>query len=159
MLEILDTAGQEEYSALREQWIRDGDAFLLVYSITMRKSYEAVRSLRRQIQQIKQFPLDMPMPILLIGNKCDLVQDRDVPTKEAEGLAKDMQVGFLETSAKEATNVDEAYFEAVRRVRKQQEALQRSVSPYADTKSSQYSQSRSGTKWKSRITKLFRSDK
>jgi GTPase KRas len=158
MLEVLDTAGQEEYSALREQWIRDGDAFLLVYSITTRKSFEAVRSLRRQIQQVKQFPMDATFPIILVGNKCDLASDRDVSTKEGEVSAKDMQVGFLETSAKEATNVEEAYYEAVRRVRKQQNSLDRAISPYAETKS-QYSQSKMGGRWKTRITKLFKSDK
>ncbi|KAG0778963.1 hypothetical protein G6F21_012777 [Rhizopus arrhizus] len=49
VLEVLDTAGQEEYTALRDQWIRDGEGFLLVYSITSRSTFERIERFRNQI--------------------------------------------------------------------------------------------------------------
>ena len=54
MLEVLDTAGQEEYTALRDQWIRDGEGFVLVYSITSRASFSRITKFYNQIQRVKE---------------------------------------------------------------------------------------------------------
>merc|ERR1711939_199521 len=54
MLEVLDTAGQEEYTALRDQWIRDGEGFVLVYDISSRASFARIEKLHRQIQRVKE---------------------------------------------------------------------------------------------------------
>jgi GTPase KRas len=54
MLEVLDTAGQEEYTALRDQWIRDGEGFVLVYSITSRASFSRIQKFYNQIQMVKE---------------------------------------------------------------------------------------------------------
>ncbi|KAI7384656.1 hypothetical protein KC336_g18149, partial [Hortaea werneckii] len=53
MLEVLDTAGQEEYTALRDQWIRDGEGFVLVYSISSRSSFSRIQKFHHQIQRVK----------------------------------------------------------------------------------------------------------
>src|SRR3989338_4670372 len=53
LVEVLDTAGQEEFSALRDQWIRDSDAFVLVYSITSRSTFEMIPMIKNQILRVK----------------------------------------------------------------------------------------------------------
>ncbi|KAM0811244.1 hypothetical protein AB5N19_11600 [Seiridium cardinale] len=153
ILEVLDTAGQEEYTALREQWIRDGDVYLLVYSISSRSTFEGTRKFLRQMHQVKNFQPDATLPIILVANKCDITTHRAVSKQEGEALARELGVGFTETSAKEGTNVEEAFFDAVRRLRKQQNhelGLERK----AERKNSK-SSSKHGGKWKGRLTRLF----
>ena len=64
MLEVLDTAGQEEYIALRDQWIRDGEGFVLVYSISSRSSFTRIQRFHNQIQRVKESSLSGSPPIL-----------------------------------------------------------------------------------------------
>jgi GTPase KRas protein len=54
MLEVLDTGGDAVYSALRDQWIRDGEGFVLVYSITNQRSFERISRFHNQIQWVKE---------------------------------------------------------------------------------------------------------
>lgn len=75
MLDVLDTAGQEEYSAMREQYMRTGEGFLLVYSITSRQSFEEIMTYQQQILRVKDKDY---FPIIVVGNKCDLEKDRAV---------------------------------------------------------------------------------
>eukprot|EP01114_Cavostelium_apophysatum_P023511 TRINITY_DN8884_c0_g1_i2.p1 TRINITY_DN8884_c0_g1~~TRINITY_DN8884_c0_g1_i2.p1 ORF type:complete len:125 (+),score=14.41 TRINITY_DN8884_c0_g1_i2:83-457(+) len=69
VLDILDTAGQDEYSALRSQWIRSGEGFLVVYDITSRTSFELAERFRSTI--LMDLDSDS-VPMILVGNKCDL---------------------------------------------------------------------------------------
>lgn len=78
LLDVLDTAGQEEYSAMREQYMRTGEGFLLVYSITSRQSFEEIMTYQQQILRVKDKDY---FPIILVGNKCDLEKER-VVTKQ-----------------------------------------------------------------------------
>ena len=75
MLDVLDTAGQEEYSAMREQYMRTGEGFLMVYSITSRQSFEEIMIYQQQILRVKDKDF---FPIILVGNKCDLEEEREV---------------------------------------------------------------------------------
>ncbi|KAI8334132.1 ras-like protein 1 [Blakeslea trispora] len=115
LLDVLDTAGQEEYSAMREQYMRNGEGFLLVYSITSRMSFEEISTFYQQICRVKDRDY---FPMVLVGNKCDLETDRQVSSQEGRDLAKTFGCQFLETSAKQRTNVDDAFFEVVRDIRK-----------------------------------------
>ena len=72
---MLDTAGQEEYSAMREQYMRTGEGFLLVYSITSRQSFEEILTFQQQILRVKDKDY---FPIIIVGNKCDLDAEREV---------------------------------------------------------------------------------
>ena len=117
VLDVLDTAGQEEYSALRSQWIRSGEGFLILYSITERGSFEEVEGFRTQILQVKDVDTVDAPPIVLVGNKCDLEKDRQVSTEEGKALAGQWQCSFFEASAKTRTNVDESFFAVVRKIR------------------------------------------
>jgi GTPase KRas len=75
LLDVLDTAGQEEYSAMREQYMRTGEGFLLVYSITSRQSFEEIMTFQQQILRVKDKDY---FPITVVGNKCDLEGERQV---------------------------------------------------------------------------------
>ncbi|KAI9473496.1 MAG: ras-like protein 1 [Benjaminiella poitrasii] len=115
LLDILDTAGQEEYSAMREQYMRNGEGFVLVYSITSLRSFEQIQKLYQQIARVKDLDL---FPVILIGNKCDMESNRQVPSHVGKSLAKQYGCQFLETSAKQKINIDEAFYGIVREIRR-----------------------------------------
>ncbi|XP_074833461.1 GTPase NRas isoform X1 [Carettochelys insculpta] len=96
LLDILDTAGQEEYSAMRDQYMRTGEGFLCVFAINNSKSFADINLYREQIKRVKDSD-DVPM--VLVGNKCDL-PTRTVDSKQAQELAKSYGIPFIETSAK-----------------------------------------------------------
>ncbi|KAL3229049.1 Ras-like protein 1 [Nakaseomyces bracarensis] len=114
ILDILDTAGQEEYSAMREQYMRTGEGFLLVYSVTSRNSFEELITYYQQIQRVKDVEY---IPVVVVGNKSDLETERQVSFDEGVSLAKQLNAPFLETSAKQAINVEDAFYTLVRLVR------------------------------------------
>lgn len=113
MLDILDTAGQEEYSAMREQYMRTGEGFLLVYAINLRNSLDELQLFYEQIQRVKELEL---VPVLVVGNKCDLEGERQVSYEEGLEFAKTVGAPFLETSAKQRINVEEAFYGLVRNI-------------------------------------------
>jgi|EP00769_Ergobibamus_cyprinoides_P001098 small GTP-binding protein len=117
MLDILDTAGQDEFSTLRDQYMRTGHGFILVYSVTSSTSFDDCRALHAQILRVKEKEGDVP--IVLVGNKCDLEEERAVSKEEGEALAAELgkSVFFMETSAKENINVSELFIELVTRVK------------------------------------------
>ncbi|CCD23452.1 Ras family GTPase RAS1 NDAI_0B04180 [Naumovozyma dairenensis CBS 421] len=114
VLDVLDTAGQEEYSAMREQYMRTGEGFVLVYSITSKNSFEELMTYYQQIQRVKDSDY---IPVVIVGNKSDLEDERQVSYQAGVNLAKQMNAPFLETSAKQAINVEEAFYTLVRLVR------------------------------------------
>lgn len=135
---VLDTAGQEEFSAMREQYMRKGDGFLLVYSVTDKQSFENIPNFHTQILRVKDRD---SYPMLLVANKVDLVHLRKVTEEQGKELANKLkvrkefvsqlkqgnigmfditffQISYLETSAKDPPlNVDAAFHEVVRIIR------------------------------------------
>ncbi|KAG4304776.1 hypothetical protein PORY_001829 [Pneumocystis oryctolagi] len=114
ILEILDTAGQEEYMALRNQWIKNGDGFLLVYSVSSRLTFDRIKRFREQILQIKDAKLT---PLIVIGNKSDRMHDREVSFEEGQSLAHSFGCEYIETSAKSCVNVEFAFHNLVRMIK------------------------------------------
>eukprot|EP01092_Planopodium_desertum_P005889 TRINITY_DN2435_c0_g1_i1.p2 TRINITY_DN2435_c0_g1~~TRINITY_DN2435_c0_g1_i1.p2 ORF type:complete len:197 (-),score=81.97 TRINITY_DN2435_c0_g1_i1:75-665(-) len=115
VLNILDTAGQEEYSAMKDQYMRRGDGFLCVYSITSKASFGEIDEYVDSIRRIKDTD---NVPVMIVGNKSDLEDDREVPKSEGEAKAKSYGCSvFLETSAKTKTNVEESFYQLVREIR------------------------------------------
>ncbi|CAJ0959525.1 unnamed protein product [Ranitomeya imitator] len=112
LLDILDTAGQEEYSAMRDQYMRTGEGFLCVFAINNSKSFADINSYREQIKRVKDSD-DVPM--VLVGNKCDL-PTRTVDTKQAQELARSYGIPFVETSAKTRQGVEDAFYTLVREI-------------------------------------------
>ncbi|XP_017304289.1 ras-related protein Ral-a [Diaphorina citri] len=102
-IDILDTAGQEDYAAIRDNYFRSGEGFLCVFSITEEESFQATQEFREQILRVKN---DDNIPLLLVGNKGDLDDKRKVPLVDAESLAAQWGVPYVETSAKTRDNVD-----------------------------------------------------
>ncbi|XP_030844394.1 ras-related protein R-Ras2 [Strongylocentrotus purpuratus] len=114
-LDILDTAGQDEFSAMREQYMRTGDGFLLVFALTNRTSFDEIYKYHRQILRVKDRD---EFPMILIGNKADLEDSRIVSLQEAQQLGNELKLQYLEASAKTRMNVDNSFFELIRRIRK-----------------------------------------
>ena len=119
LLDILDTAGQEEYSAMRDQYMRTGQGFILTYAITSKSSFDEIATFKEQICRVKDAD---KVPMCVVGNKCDLDNERQVQQTEGADLAKNWGVPFFETSAKNRINVEEAFFELVREIRKENQA-------------------------------------
>mmetsp|Transcript_24495 Transcript_24495/g.38760 ORF Transcript_24495/g.38760 Transcript_24495/m.38760 type:complete len:203 (-) Transcript_24495:381-989(-) len=118
LLDILDTAGQEEFKSMRDQWIREGDGFLLVYSITSAITFEEIQSVREHILQNKDCEF---APIVIAGNKCDLEENRQVSKKEALQLAQEWNCPFFETSAKSKKNNIIAFHQVVHEIMRYQQ--------------------------------------
>lgn len=106
MLEILDTAGTEYFSAIRELYMKNGEGFVLVYDITNKKTLEDVDKIRKDIVRIKTTD---NVPMVLVGNKVDLEKNRKVETQEAKDIAKTYGCQQIEASAKTGKNVDEVF--------------------------------------------------
>lgn len=124
-IDILDTAGQEDYAAIRDNYFRSGEGFLCVFSITEDDSFQATQEFREQILRVKN---DENIPFLLVGNKCDLNEKRKVPLAECQGRAQQWGVPYVETSAKTRENVDKIFYDLIRdvsnRKKKSQETVQ-----------------------------------
>nr|CAD7592140.1 unnamed protein product [Timema genevievae] len=102
-IDILDTAGQEDYAAIRDNYFRSGEGFLCVFSITEDDSFQSTQEFREQILRVKN---DENIPFLLVGNKSDLEEKRKISLAEAQGRAQQWGVPYVETSAKTRENVD-----------------------------------------------------
>lgn len=113
-IDILDTAGQEDYAAIRDNYFRSGEGFLCVFSITEMESFQATAEFREQILRVKS---DERIPFLLVGNKMDLEERRQVPVDVAQSRAGQWNVPYVETSAKTRANVDKVFYDLMRLVR------------------------------------------
>lgn len=115
-IDILDTAGQEDYAAIRDNYFRTGEAFLCVFSLLEHESLVATEELREQVLRVKNG--DKSVPFLLVGNKVDLEIKRVVTQETAQELAKLWEVPYVETSAKTKQNVDHVFFQLLRDIEK-----------------------------------------
>uniref|UniRef100_A0A1B6C1F1 Ras-like protein 2 n=1 Tax=Clastoptera arizonana TaxID=38151 RepID=A0A1B6C1F1_9HEMI len=130
-LDILDTAGQEEFSAMREQYMRSGEGFLLVFAVTDKASFDEMYKFHRQILRVKDRD---EFPMLMVGNKADLEHQRVVTSNEAQNLSRQLKIPYIECSAKLRMNVDQAFHELVRIVRKFQLSERPPLKPSYDTR-------------------------
>ncbi|KAF8172204.1 small GTPase superfamily [Mycena galopus ATCC 62051] len=113
-VEIIDTEGQDEYATLRDQWVREGQGFLLVYSITSRSSFDRLEDFRQRVQHIK----GGDAILMLVGNKCDLLASRrEVSEEEGVTLARQWGCEFIEMSAKTGQNVERGFTTLIRALR------------------------------------------
>lgn len=110
----LELLSQDEFTAMREQYMRGGEGFILVYTVTERRSFQEIRRFKEMIDRVRNYE---NVPIVIAGNKKDLEQRRQVSTKEGESMAKDFGCPFFETSAALRFNVDEIFEEIVRCIR------------------------------------------
>ncbi|XP_054718900.1 ras-related protein Rap-2c-like [Uloborus diversus] len=111
VLEILDTAGTEQFASMRDLYIKNGQGFVVVYSVTSHQTFQDIKGMREQISRVKG---QDRVPLLLVGNKRDLDHQREVARAEGEGLARLWGCPFLESSARSRQDVDELFAEIVR---------------------------------------------
>lgn len=115
-IDILDTAGQEDYSAIRDNYYRSGEGFICVFSILDMDSFDATTEFREQILRVKNS--DNSVPIVLVGNKADLREERVVPLEMARQRAERWGVPYVETSAKRRENVDKVFYDLMREIKR-----------------------------------------
>ncbi|KAK3512634.1 hypothetical protein QTP70_018761, partial [Hemibagrus guttatus] len=134
MLEILDTAGTEQFTAMRDLYMKNGQGFALVYSITAQSTFNDLQDLREQILRVKdtedskkpesanadgktRSESGIPVPMILVGNKCDLEDERVVGKEQGQNLARQWNhCAFLESSAKSKINVLDIFYDLVRQI-------------------------------------------
>lgn len=104
-LQVWDTAGQESFRSITRSYYRGACGALLVYDVTRRETFT---HLQAWLEDVKA-NTNTACTIMLIGNKCDLEAKRQVPKEEGEAFAEENGLVFMETSAKTAMNVDEAF--------------------------------------------------
>eukprot|EP01100_Stratorugosa_tubuloviscum_P010986 TRINITY_DN481_c0_g1_i1.p1 TRINITY_DN481_c0_g1~~TRINITY_DN481_c0_g1_i1.p1 ORF type:complete len:203 (-),score=77.01 TRINITY_DN481_c0_g1_i1:63-626(-) len=118
-IDVMDTSGQEEYSSLRDQYMKTADGFVLVYSITSSSSFAQATKLRQQILRIKEPYYDFP--IHLVGNRMDEEDQRVVTIEMGIDLAQRFGLGFNEASSKKNENITEIFCSLVRKINKWRE--------------------------------------
>lgn len=105
-LQLVDTAGQDEYSIFPQTYSIDINGYILVYSVTSNKSFEVVKVIHEKL-------LDMvgkvQVPIMLVGNKKDLHMERVISCEEGKALAESWNAAFMESSAKENQTAVEVF--------------------------------------------------
>ncbi|KAJ1968511.1 Ras- protein Rab-2A [Dispira parvispora] len=104
-LQIWDTAGQESFRSITRSYYRGAAGALLVYDITRRETFD---HLATWLEDARKYS-NANITIMLIGNKCDLENKRAVSREEGEAFARENGLFFIETSAKTAANVEEAF--------------------------------------------------
>ncbi|RID49151.1 hypothetical protein BRARA_I05611 [Brassica rapa] len=104
-LQIWDTAGQERFRTITSSYYRGAHGIIIVYDVTDQESFNNVK---QWLSEIDRYASDN-VNKLLVGNKCDLAENRAVPYETAKAFADEIGIPFMETSAKDATNVEQAF--------------------------------------------------
>ena len=106
---IWDIAGQTKFQRMRKHFYTGADGKLLIFDLTRRKTFDSIKEWFLDIK--KNLIGKKDLHGFIIGNKCDLEENREVSFEEAQKLAKDLNLRYIETSAKTGKNVDEAFYE------------------------------------------------
>jgi GTPase KRas protein len=118
VLDILDTAGQEDYVALRSTWMRERDGFLLVFSLCDRSTFEGLMPFVEQLYSIHEEELFAP-PVVVIGNKSDLTSERQISYEEGLEFAMKQADGiYIECSALTGKGIQQAFERVTKEMRK-----------------------------------------
>jgi len=111
VLNVLDTAGQEEFMSLQSQWISEGEGFIVVFSLINKTTFQAIEQLVERIRAVKE---DESTPIIVVGNKYDLEDERQVTEEVGMEMASTLDCKYFETSAKTDHNITPVFMEIAR---------------------------------------------
>jgi GTPase KRas len=100
---------------MKDQYIHNTDGFLLLYDVTANNSFEEIK---KEIHQILKYKDEASVPMVLVGTKCDLEEDRKISYGEGMEFAKKNEIQFFETSSKASINIEEAIFALVGEIHK-----------------------------------------
>jgi len=109
-IDILDTAGQEDYASMRDNYYRTGEGFVCVFSVTQESTFKAVEKFRESILKVTERDT---VPFVLVGNKVDLEDQREVSAEKGEALARKYGCPYIEASAKKNINVESVFLNVV----------------------------------------------
>lgn len=112
-----DTAGQERFRTITTAYYRGAMGIMLVYDITNEKSFENIKNWIRNIEENASADVEK----MLLGNKCELDEKRQVSKERGEQLAIEYGIKFIETSAKASIRVEEAFFTLARDIKAKME--------------------------------------
>ncbi|KAB1208565.1 Ras-related protein RABD1 [Morella rubra] len=113
-LQIWDTAGQERFRTITSSYYRGAHGIIIVYDVTEMESFNNVK---QWLNEIDRYANDSVCK-LLVGNKCDLVENKVVDTQTAKAFADELGIPFLETSAKDSINVEQAFLTMAGEIKK-----------------------------------------
>lgn len=100
-----DTAGQEKYDSLTTSYYKGAKGALIVYDITQKSSFDKIESLLKKLRDNS----NKNVSVILVGNKCDLEDNREVLKEDGEELAQKLKIKFMEVSAKTGENLDKLF--------------------------------------------------
>lgn len=110
-VEILDTAGKDDYQYMLDNWIYFADGFILVFSLDDKSSFSTIKERILKIKSSKS-----KAPIIVLGNKCDLVETREIDYDEGYNFCKGSGVDYIECAAINRQNVNEAFMKILNRI-------------------------------------------
>jgi len=112
---LCNPPGSDEFSRVRDEYIKQGESFVLVYAVTDEKSFEELKRIRDYVLKLKD---NKKVPTILVGSKVDLQSQREVPFEKARLQAKEWNVPFFETSARTGQDVTKSLHTAIRQIPK-----------------------------------------
>jgi small GTP-binding protein len=101
---IWDLAGQAQFKRVRQSYLSNAEAGILVYDVTRKETFDSIESWQKEIKSVSS-----TISLILVGNKIDLTEDRVVSTEEGEEIAKKLNLSYIETSAKTGENINDAF--------------------------------------------------
>jgi Ras-related protein Rab-1A len=113
-LQIWDTAGQDRFKSITSSYYRGAHGIILVYDITDKQSFANIETWLGDIERYGLKTVNK----LLIGNKCDLTDQREVDYETGQHLANELNISFIETSAKDSTNINDAFIIMTNEIKK-----------------------------------------
>jgi Ras-related protein Rap-1A/Ras-related protein Rap-1B len=99
---------------MRDMYVKNGHGFVLAYSIIAQSTFNDIPDLHQLIVRVKDTD---KVPMVLVGNKCDLTDQRVITSEQGEALAQKFQCRFIEASAMTKINVDQIFQDLVRQIR------------------------------------------